>query len=102
VTGRTVADYIPHHIWTQYFASTANPNHLRPTSTKAIATTNVPGTNKVDPANHNYDLDDFSHDGRLGQLPAVSFIKMEAYQDEHPATRTRSMRRRASSGWSTS
>ena len=84
VTGRTVTDYIPHHIWTQYFASTANPNHLRPTSTKAIGYTNVPGTNKIDPANHNYDLNDFFTTVGSGNFPAVSFVKMEAYQDEHP------------------
>jgi phospholipase C len=84
VTGRTVNDYIQHHIWTQYFASTANPNHLRPTSTKAIGYTNVPGTNKIDPANHNYDLNDFFTTVGSGNFPAVSFIKMEAYQDEHP------------------
>src|SRR6202041_1243656 len=57
VVGGAVTDYIPHHIWTQYFASTANPNHLRPTSTKTIGHTKVPGTNTVDPANHSYDLE---------------------------------------------
>ena len=36
VIGVAIPDYIPHHIWNQYFTSTANPNHLRPTSTKAI------------------------------------------------------------------
>ena len=41
------------------FTSTANPTHARPTSTKAIGYTMVPGTKKVDPANHAYDLDDF-------------------------------------------
>jgi len=84
VVGGAVTDYIPHHIWTQYFQSTANPNHLRPTSTKAIGYTKVPGTNKVDPANHNYDLDDFFTSVGSGNFPAVSFIKMAAYQDSHP------------------
>jgi phospholipase C len=84
VVGGAVTDYIPHHIWTQYFQSTANPNHLRPASTKAIGYTKVPGTNKVDPANHNYDLDDFFTSVGSGNFPAVSFIKMAAYQDSHP------------------
>jgi phospholipase C len=84
VEGFAVVDYIPHHIWNQYFASTANPNHLRPTSTNAIGHTIVPGTNKVDPANHNYDLDDFFTAVGSGNFPAVSFIKMPAFQDSHP------------------
>ena len=44
VVGGAVADYIPHHAWFQYYASTANPTHARPTSTKAIGYTTVPGT----------------------------------------------------------
>jgi phospholipase C len=84
VTGRTVNDYTQHHIWFQYFQSTSNPTHLRPTSTKAIGYTTVPGTKTVDPANHAYDIDDFFTAVGSGNFPAVSFIKMEAYQDEHP------------------
>jgi phospholipase C len=84
VVGGAVADYVPHHIWFQYFTSTANPTHLRPTSTKAIGYTVVPGTEKVDPANHAYDLDDFTTAVGSGNYPAVSFIKMAAYQDAHP------------------
>jgi phospholipase C len=84
VIGAAIPDYIPHHIWTQYFQSTANPNHLPPTSTKAIGYTMVPGTKKVDPANHNYDLDDFFTAVGSGNFPAVSFIKMAAFQDSHP------------------
>jgi phospholipase C len=83
VTG-TQTDYIPHHIWSQYFASTANPTHARPTNTKAIGYTTVPGTKKVDPANHAYDLEDFFTAVGSGNYPAVSFIKMAAYQDAHP------------------
>src|SRR6202161_3331121 len=85
VTGRTNLDYVQHHIWFQYFQSTYNPTHLRLTSTAAIGYTNVPGkANKVDPANHAYDLNDFFAAVGSGNFPAVSFIKMEAYQDEHP------------------
>jgi phospholipase C len=78
------ADYIPHHAWFQYFASTANPTHARPTSTKAIGYTTVPGTSKIDPANHAYDLEDFTTAVGAGNYPAVSFIKLPAYQDGHP------------------
>src|ERR1700753_3744823 len=78
------ADYIPHHMWFQYFTSTANPTHARPTNTKAVGYTTVPGTKKVDPANHAYDLEDFFTAVGSGNYPAVSFIKMAAYQDAHP------------------
>ena len=84
VTGRTETDYVPHHIWFQYYASTANPTHARPTSTAAIGYTTVPGKKTVDPANHAYDLNDFTAAVGSGNFPAVSFIKMESYQDEHP------------------
>jgi len=30
------ADYIPHHAWFQYYASTSNPTHARPSSLQAI------------------------------------------------------------------
>jgi phospholipase C len=83
VTG-TQTDYVPHHIWGQYYTSTANPTHARPSSTKAIGYTTVPGTKKVDPANHAYDLDDFFTAVGSGNYPAVSFIKMQSYQDGHP------------------
>jgi phospholipase C len=84
VTGSAAGDYVPHHIWSQYFTSTANPTHARPTSTKAIGYTTVPGTKKIDPANHNYDLEDFTTAVGSGNFPAVSFIKMASYQDGHP------------------
>jgi phospholipase C len=84
VTGGAAGDYVPHHIWSQYFTSTANPTHARPTSTKAIGYTTVPGTKKVDPANHNYDLADFMTAVGSGNYPAVSLIKMASYQDAHP------------------
>jgi phospholipase C len=82
--GGTATDYVPHHIWFQYYASTSNPTHARPTSTKAIGFTTVPGTKKIDPANHAYDLNDFFAAVGSGNYPAVSFIKMASFQDGHP------------------
>src|SRR5580692_12852244 len=84
VTGGSHGDYVPHHIWFQYFASTANPTHARPTSTKAIGFTKVPGKNTVDPANHAYDLNDFTAAVGSPTFPAVSSIKMASFQDDHP------------------
>ncbi|MBV8454950.1 MAG: alkaline phosphatase family protein [Deltaproteobacteria bacterium] len=74
LTGVTTNDYVPHHEPFQYYASTANPNHLRPTS--AIGQT--------DRANHQYDLLDFLAALKAGNLPSVSFLKAIAIQDGHP------------------
>jgi phospholipase C len=84
VTGSSTADYIQHHAWFQYYQSTANPTHARPTNLASIGYTNVAGhPNKVDPANHGYDLEDFTAAVGSGNFPAVSFIKMPAFQDGH-------------------
>jgi phospholipase C len=81
VTGST--DYIPHHAWFQYYASTSNPTHARPSSPAAIGHTLVPHTHTPDPANHNYDINDFFAALKAGNLPAVSFLKAPAFQDGH-------------------
>jgi phospholipase C len=69
-------DYVPHHNPFQYFASTANPRHLPPTSVEMIG--------KTDQANHLYDLSHFRQAADAGNLPAVSFLKAPAYQNGHP------------------
>jgi phospholipase C len=69
------ADYIAHHEPFQFFASTANPNHLAPTSTDMIG--------KTDQANHQYDLTDFWAAVNNGNMPAVSYLKAPAYEDGH-------------------
>jgi phospholipase C len=89
-------DYIAHHEPFQYYASTANPHHLAPTSLSAIGTDTQTVTNGVpqfNTANHQYDMSNFdslvgaiSH-GYLSpdKLPAVSFLKAPGYQDGHQA-----------------
>jgi phospholipase C len=79
----TSTDYIPHHEPFQYYASTRNPTHARPSSVAAIGHSNVPGTNAPDPANHQYDLNDFFAAMKAGNLPAVSFLKAAAFEDGH-------------------
>jgi phospholipase C len=71
----TKADYIPHHEPFQYYASTANPHHLPPTSTAMIG--------KTDQANHQYDLASFWAAAQAGNMPAVSYLKAAGYQDGH-------------------
>jgi phospholipase C len=79
IGGASTADYVPHHEPFQYYASTANPAHLAPSSLGQIGYT--------DQANHQYDISDFSDalNGTGGaKLPAVSYVKAPAYQDGHP------------------
>ena len=82
VVGASTADYIPHHNWFQYYASTSNPQHLRPSSLAAIGHTEGKNGN-ADPANHQYDTDDFFNAVKAGNFPSVSFLKAPAYQDGH-------------------
>ena len=84
VVGATITDYIPHHAWFQYYTSTANPTHARPSSINAIGHSTVTNGKALDPANHAYDLQDFFAAANANNLPAVSYIKMSAYQDGHP------------------
>ena len=83
VVGTDVVDYIPHHNWFQYYASTANPKHARPSSMAAIGYSFEPDGKTPDPANHEYGLQDFYAAVKAGNFPAVSFIKLPAYQDGH-------------------
>jgi phospholipase C len=79
IAGVTDTDYSPHHNPFQYYASTANPDHLAPSSLAAIG--------RTDQASHQYDLSYFSEalNGTGGaQLPAVSYVKAAEYQDGHP------------------
>jgi len=71
----TVGDYIAHHAFVQYFASTLNKQHTRPSSISEI------GYNGA--ANHNYDINDFYAAVKAGNFPAVSLLKAPAFQDGH-------------------
>jgi len=84
VVNGNVTDYSPHHAWFQYFVSTANPTHARPSSIQAVGYSTEQGSNTADPANHGYDLQDFYDAVKAGNFPSVSYIKMSAYQDGHP------------------
>ena len=75
VGGASQLDYNPHHEPFQYYASTANPKHLPPTSIAEIG--------HQDQANHQYDLRDFWAAADSGELPAVSYLKAADYQDGH-------------------
>jgi phospholipase C len=82
IVASAVVDYIPHHNWFAYYPSTANSTHARPASVSVIGhTLDADGTR--DPANHEYDLDDFYTAVKAGNFPAVSYVKAPAYQDGH-------------------
>ncbi len=83
VVGHDVLDYIPHHNWFQYFSSTANPTHARPSSVAALGHAMEADGKTRDPANHQYDLTDFYAAVKAGNFPAVSYVKLPAYQDGH-------------------
>jgi phospholipase C len=79
IAGISNAEYSAHHNPFQYYASTANPDHLAPSSLKEIGYT--------DQANHQYDLSYFSDalSGKGGaQLPSVSYLKAPESEDGHP------------------
>ncbi len=73
--GKPAPDYIPHHEPFQYYASTANPNHVRPKDLAEI------GHNGQ--ANHQYGLVDFFAALDADCLPAVSYLKAPGFQDGH-------------------
>jgi phospholipase C len=75
VIGASTADYVQHHEPFQYYASTANPHHLPPTSVAMVG--------HQDQANHQYDLSYFYSALNAGNLPSVSYLKAPAYEDGH-------------------
>jgi phospholipase C len=75
VTGVTENDYIQHHEPFQFYASTQNLTHARPSSIANIGHT--------DAANHQYDLEDFYAALQANNLPAVSFLKPQGFQEGH-------------------
>lgn len=77
ITNVRSRDYEPHHEPFQYYKSTANPRHIRPTSLKVVGMNNDGG------ANHQYDTNDFFGAIKAGNFPAVSYLKAPVYEDGH-------------------
>ena len=69
-------DYIPHHEGFQYYASTRNPTHIRPSSVAMIGQDDGM-------VHHQYDLHDFFDAVSAGNFPAVSILKADGFQDGH-------------------
>jgi phospholipase C len=81
--GGTTADYIPHHAPFQYYPSTANLTHARPSSVAAVGKSLETDGVTAEPANHQYDSHDFFDALNAGNLPAVVYLKAPAFQDGH-------------------
>ena len=79
----TSLDYIPHHQPFQYYATTANLTHARPSSVTAIGSSLEDDGKTAEPANHQYDSHDFFDAVRAGNFPAVNYLKAPGYQDGH-------------------
>jgi phospholipase C len=77
-------DYVPHHQPFQYYPSTANPTHARPSSVAAVGSSTESDGKTAEPANHQYDSHDFFDALQAGNLPAVVYLKAPAFQDGHP------------------
>jgi phospholipase C len=75
VGGASVTDYSPHHQPFEYYKSTANKDHLAPSSPEMIG--------KTDQAKHQYDMKDFWKTVDRGNMPSVSYLKAPMYQDGH-------------------
>ena len=79
---KPMKDYVAHHNWFQYYASTSNPDHLPPRSVAAVGHTDD-ADGRRDPANHEYSMGEFWRAVAAGDLPAVSFLKAPAFEDGH-------------------
>jgi phospholipase C len=87
------SDYSAHYDGFMFYASTANPHHLAPTSLNVVGT-DTATSGEFDTANHNYDVSWFNqlvsaiHAGTLSasHFPAVSYLKAPVYETGHPAT----------------
>jgi phospholipase C len=83
VLNSSPTDYTQHHNWFQYFTSTANPAHTRPSSVAAIGGTD-PLDSTATPVHHEYDYNDFIAAVKAGNYPSVNYIKAPAIGDAHP------------------
>ncbi len=84
VLNSSPGDYVPHHAWFQYYTSTANPTHQRPSSLAMVGSTEPTLDNTATPVHHQYDTDDFFAAVSSGNFPSVNFLKAPSIGDGHP------------------
>lgn len=83
IGGATVTDYVEHHDPFQFYASTANPDHVAPSSISQVGLSDPSGTPADEAVNHQYDISLFHQALIQGYLPQVSFLKPPAYENGH-------------------
>jgi phospholipase C len=80
----SITSYVMHHEPFQYYASTANPYHVAPTSVSEVGHSDPAGTPLDEKVNHQYDISWFKQAVEAGDMPQVSFLKAPAAQNGHP------------------
>jgi phospholipase C len=83
IGGASIADYVQHHEPFQFYESTANPDHVSPSSLSQVGYSDPSGTPLDDAVNHQYDLSWFNQAVTEGNMPQVSFLKPPAYENGH-------------------
>jgi phospholipase C len=83
IGGASVQDYVEHHDPFEFYASTANPDHVSPSSVSQVGLSDPAGTPAEEAVNHQYDLSLFHQALIQGYLPQVSFLKPPAYENGH-------------------
>ena len=91
---RRSTDYVPHHDPFAYYASTANINHVSPSSVVAGRALGPDGTPATQAVNHNYDLTWFNTRARRRQ-PAAGLVPEGARVRQRPPGQLRPARRAA-------
>jgi phospholipase C len=84
VGGASVQDYVEHHEPFEYYQSTANPDHVAPSSVANVGHSDPAGTPLTKSVDHQYDMSWFFKALSAGDLPQVSFLKPPAYENAHP------------------
>jgi phospholipase C len=83
IGGATVTDYVQHHEPFDFYESTANPDHVAPSSLEKVGYSDPAGTKLGEAVNHQYDLSWFNKAVTEGNMPQVSFVKPPAYENGH-------------------
>jgi phospholipase C len=78
-----VTSYVMHHEPFEYYKSTANLDHVSPSSVSQVGLSDPSSTPYEDRVNHQYDLKWFKASIEAGVMPQVSFLKPPAAENGH-------------------
>ncbi len=83
IGGASQRSYVEHHEPFEYYKSTANLEHVSPSSVSQVGLSDPAGTPFKDRVNHQYDLKWFKEAVENGNMPQVSFLKPPAAENGH-------------------